>query len=272
MPKGRGNLNYTSKNFTGEHHWSECIDWKFITVGGARVQTIFNIPFDELQAQGISRVETEEYIQIFAQRLEFEPYRENKTKVNYNNYQIIQLDFDYLLEWQSRFFMCLGWNEEAICRFLQDKTTEYIAQRTTYLKRKETERIAQELAESLGSTPELVMAQLFAGTMPMPQVTQETQPKNDQDNLLGRLKRLGNEYFLSVDGESEDGKPDLYKVASSMLIEFLDGSWATNLQEYVNCEFVFQVDTEQKPPKSRGAKGWVKSLVTIMDMPVGKQS
>lgn len=154
-------LDYSKKTFTGTFHWTELAEEKFTTVGGARVKSLWNIPFKNLQELGISRVETEEYIEIFCQRQEWEDYNAGHTKTCYDNYQIVRLDYEYLLEWQARLFNALNWSSDKVEKFLQKDTLKYISERMVYLRRKEIDRQAEALSQQLGIPKELVLKKLM---------------------------------------------------------------------------------------------------------------
>lgn len=262
MARGRpSNQNYENKNFTGTFHWTDAQDWKFITVAGARCTSLFNVPFDTLQEVGIKRVEFEENIEVFAQRQEYTLWRGKQTKVNYDNYQIILLDFDYLYEWQSRFFCMMGWEMNDITKFLSEDTVEYIANRTSYFRKKETEKYAAQLAEQLGSTVELVMHHLLNNQEEITPVSKTT----NKDRLKGELVKLGNEYFLQESAPDKSWKA-LHKLKRELLMSWLQTEYpnpASHLKTHLGDTFVFTPDLESEPPKSRGAVGWVKGIVSL---------
>lgn len=258
-------IDYSKKTFTGAFHWTELVDDKFTTVGNARVSSLFNIPFENLQELGISRIETEDYIEVFCQRQEWTEWRGKQTKTNYDNYQIVRLDYEYLLEWQARLFNCLNWNQDKVEKFLQKDTLEYISNRMIYLRRKEIERNAEKLAEQLGIPKEKVLAQLLPP---------EEQPKKEEpikiehaigNTFEGALIKLSNEWFVSV-GEDKD----LYKVPNKrMLIDwFVNNAYETtdvfNLENYLNTSIKFQKKQGVAPPRSRQAKGWVDVILGVI--------
>lgn len=246
-------LVYKDKTYTGTYHWTELADEKFITVGGSRVSTLWNVPFNDMQQLGIAKLEFEDEIEILCQRQEYEPYRNGKTKLNHNNYQIVKLDFDFLLEWQARFFLMLGWQEEKARQFLSQDTLTYISERIILLRRREIDKQATILAETLGVPKEQILQQML------------TIEPVKKDYLEGLLIRLANEYFISV-GETKD----LYKLNKPIAIEWLasndyeEADWdGKGFDKYLNNKVQFKPDEKQKPPKSRNAKGWVGSIVSM---------
>lgn len=115
-------LIYEDKKLTGTYHWSEVIDKKFETICEARIDSLFSIPFDKLQIIDFYRVVSEPHIEVevFAQMQEYKIGNNGKKATNYDNYQIIRLDYKYLLEWQARFFKPLGGSRNLIQKVLID--------------------------------------------------------------------------------------------------------------------------------------------------------
>lgn len=116
MPK---KLIYEKKKLTGTYHWKEVLDWKFYYIGQARVESLFAIPFEELQSVGLYRVVSDPHaeVKVPVQKSQVKPGRSGQ---NYDDYQIICLDYDYLLEWQARFFHTLAGNRNLIQKVLID--------------------------------------------------------------------------------------------------------------------------------------------------------
>lgn len=262
MVKGRPlNRSYDSKTYTGTFHWSEVCDWRFITVGGARCTSLFNIPFDTLQELGIKRVEFEPHIEVFAQRQEYTEWRGKQTKVCYSNYQIILLDFDYLFEWQSRFFVMMGWDVDLIEKFLSEDTLSYIRERTEYFRQRENERYAETLAEQLGTTKELIIQHLTKAN----HTEGVTSTKETEVSMKGTLKKIGNEYFIE-DSSIDELHTHLYKVKRDVLLSWLEGEYpnpSSHLKTHLEQVFTFLPDTQSEPPKSRGAIGWVSKIISL---------
>jgi hypothetical protein len=256
-------IDYSTKKFTGTYHWTELADTPMTTIGNARVGTLWSIPFDKLQELGINRVETEEFIEVLCQIQEWEPYRGKQTKTCYDNYQIVKLDYEYLLEWQARLFNCLNWSSDKVAKFLQKDTLKYIDERMSYLKRREIERQAEKVAEQLGVSKEKVLAQWFPQQDVVEPVREEIATQN---YLEGTLIKMSNEWFVSV-GEEKD----LYKVSNKQtLVDVLiNQGFETNSMRgedlifYLNSVVKFQKKENTPPPKSRNAKGWVDSIVGI---------
>ena len=261
-------IDYSKKQFTGAYHWTELSEEKFTTVGNARVSSLWNIPFENLQELGISRVETEEHIEIFCQRQEWEEYKGKQTKTCYDNYQIIRLDYEYLLEWQARLFNCLNWSDDKVEKFLQKDTLKYISNRMIYLRRKEIERNAEKLAEQLGIPKEMVLKQLLPPEPFVEEPKKEPVPVEDdgEDYLEGTLIRLSHEWFVSVGEEKH-----LYKIPNKqMLIDACinqgfetDSMKGEDLVFYLNSLVKFRKKEGASPPRSRNAKGWVDVIVEV---------
>lgn len=117
MPK---RLIYEDKKYTGTYHWTEVVEWAFLTIGEARVETLFSIPFEQLKSLGLYRlVESEKYIEVRVQKKEYKS--DAKKGYDYGNYQIIRLDYEYLLAWQERFLNALSENRNLI-KNVRDKS------------------------------------------------------------------------------------------------------------------------------------------------------
>lgn len=245
MP-GKRSIDWSKKTLTGEHHWSECVDWKLHKYG-----TIWDIPISVLEQNGWYQVELGVQIRIPIQQLVIDYSYSKKGGFDYSTYQLLLIDWEYLLERQARFYASLHWGVEEISQFHRTQET-WLEERARFLKEKELERTAETLAEELGYSKDQVLELLKKKEQ---FETPEGLPIF-KDYLEGRLEKLSNEFFLHIEADNSR-----YKVRSKDVI-LQNEPRGTKPEKLIGSLYRFQPNTEN-PPKSRQAKGWVDSCVKV---------
>lgn len=242
----RRTIDWSKKRLTGEHHWSECQDWKLHKYG-----TIWDIPISVLEQSGWYQVEMGVEVTIPIQQLVIDYNYSKKGGFDYSTYQLMAIDWEYLLERQARLYASLHWGNEEIKEFHRTQET-WLEERAKFLKEKELERTAETLAEELGYSKDQVLEML---RLKEKTETPEGLPKFEE-YLEGRLEKLSNEFFIFIEESNSR-----YKVRNKDLLtkEEPKGAKAENL---IGSIYRFQPNTDN-PPKSRQAKGWVDSLVKV---------
>lgn len=250
MP-GKRKTDWSKKHLTGEFHWSDCAEWKIHKYG-----SIFDIPLEVLDQVGWYQIEIGKSVTLPIQKLDIDSSIGARGGFNYNYYQLLRIDWEYLLERQSRLYASLNWGKEEI-KLFHDSQLDWLEDRTNFLKEKELEATATELATRLGVSVEELVERLKSQkeeeevtetveiTPPEPEVPKEP---------TGKLEKLGNEYFIySV---KLGGR---YKIKDkNILMEHT--SEDVTIEQLIGIEYEFQYDASN-PPKSRNAKGWVVSLI-----------
>lgn len=247
MP-GKRKTDWSKKNLTGEYHWTQCMDWKLHKYG-----TIFDIPVEVLEEAGWYQIEMGVQVTLPIQRLQIDYNYGKRGGQDYSTYQLLTIDWDYLLERQARLYASLSWGNEEIKQFHRTQET-WLEERTKVLKEQELFATAKELAEKMGSTSEQVLALLKA--QQAEEVIPEEPNETEQTENIAVLEKLGNEFFLY--SEKLGGR---YKIKDKKSITEAEAT-GSNPEQFTGLHYAFEY-SEDNPPKSRNAKGWVTKLERI---------
>ena len=245
--------NWAQKNLTGVYHWAECADWKLY-----KYESIWDIPISYLEEHGWYAIEVQPFIEIPIQRLIIDKAYSSKGGFNYRNYQLLRIDWDYLLERQARLYASLHWDKEEIQQFHRT-TEEWLVERTNYNKERELQQHAEELAQQFGMSVEDVLKIVTAKspTKNLNQVETPIAPSLPEGYLKGILEKLSNEFFILVDDK------DRYKLRSKNLLKEEGEPKGAEPERFIGKEYIFKFSLES-PPKSRNAKGWAETLERVI--------
>lgn len=246
--------SWDQKICTGTYHWSDCTDWRIY-----KYESIFDIPVSTLESYGWSQLEFGLVLEIPIQKYEVDYSYSTKGGFNHGVYQMLQIDWQYLLERQAYQFASLYWEPDTIQGFF-DQFGSWMIERAQYYREKDIRNKATEIAKTTGMSVEDILTILKAQsstsitqTEDEPEEVIELEPelKDEEDNLpVGTLEKLGNEFFIYASQSNER-----YKIKDKNLIP-------GNPKELVGKDFRFTYDPNN-PPKSRNAKGWVLTINQI---------
>lgn len=243
---GKRRTDFSSKTLTGIHHWSETIDWRLHKFG-----CIWDLPVSYLEEYGWYQIELGVEVQVPIQKMVISYEKIKKGAFDHSQYQLVKIDWDYLLERQAKFYASLHWGREEIEQY--HRTQEgWLEERSAYYKDQEKLRYAQGLAEQMGMSVEQVLALISK------QEEDKTEPvkAKSETSLIGSLEKLSNEFFLYV----SDGNQRFKIRDKSLLLE--QEPKGTKAEDLVDTRYEFEPDYNN-PPKSRQSKGWVVSLTRI---------
>lgn len=249
---GKVRRTWDEKVCTGTFHWSECTDWRIY-----KYESIFDIPVSVLEAYGWNQLEFGVTIEIPIQKYESDPSYSSRGGFNHGVFQILKIDWQYLLERQAYQFASLYWEGETIELFFT-QFGEWMKERASFYKEIEIKKKAQEIAKQTGMNADDIIKILKAEDPTHKETGSvfnvEEAPKQEiitKSLPVGVLEKLGNEFFIHTLSDNLR-----YKVGDKRLIPGDDPT------KEVGKEFEFTFSTEN-PPKSRNAKGWVLSLVQV---------
>lgn len=242
---GKRSVDWTKKTLTGEYHWTETVDWLLYKYG-----SVFDIPVRVLEDAGWHQIELGKEVSIPVQHQVINRGYSTNGGFDHKNYQLVRIDWEYLLERQSRFYASLNWGDDEIKQF--HKTAEgWLEERTKFLKQLELEKLAEELASKFGKTPEEVLEILKTQEQEKEAPKPEPTVEEEKETLpTGKLEKLSNEFFIY--SEELGGR---YKLNKDCFVGF-------SPLDNIGKEFSFTYTTDN-PPKSRQAKGWVLSLTPV---------
>ena len=247
-------MDYSKKLHLGSVTWRETCDWKILQWGN-----IFSIPPEELKKYNWGEIGFGLSVEVPIIKSE---YNYESKGQNTSSYYTVILDWEYLLERQANLFGSLGWGRSEIENFLTEQL-DWLDRRSQELEKTQKEVSIREAAENMskitGKSVEYWIQKIkdSNGKETPDKKEEKIECKKEPEIIYpkGIVKKMGNEFFIAVDGEEKGywkiGTNEKYQTK----IESLD------LQECIGSEYHFEPDNETKPPKSRNAKGWVKSIV-----------
>lgn len=253
MPKLK---KWSEKTLTGVYHWSQCQDWRLY-----KYESIWDLPISYLEEHGWYQIETHPLVEIPIQKLEIDKNYSSKGGFNYRSYQLLQIDWEYLLERQARFYASLHWGQEEIAQFHQT-SEKWLIERTTYNRERELHERAEELSKQFGMTVEDVMKIITAKSDVKPEPPKPVLLKNGkpvpEGRLYGDLEKLSNEFFILVEGK------DRYKLHSKNDLKESGEPKGANPDRFIGMQYTFSPNTDF-PPKSRNAKGWAENIERVIN-------